>query len=548
MGKRRYGERQRSRSKERKRSPSKERKRSRHDSGSLSFRSRSRSHHAKRHRVRDRHRHSNVHRNHSPDNNRHDRVPSRATSSTGTYWQYPHSHSYASSEERSSSDTRSTQSSQKESIPSPRSGRPLPHRGGRPPSPVDIINNDGASPRQDAGETPPVEAGDTIVINNDIVLPEDTLQALGEQQQGAEQALELHPIISNRWKSILAKGLDKTEKAVLLDKHSLPGNLTTLKAPIVNDEVLRAIPPNTQNKDKFQQNNQNQLGKGISAIGAAINILLTNNEIDKENKNAVIALLSESGKILTDVHYNISLTRRALITPTVNKTIGDISKTVPVEELLFGADLTERIKRAKDVEKSIGDIRQKSESSSHMVKKARPVGVQEGTKTTEGPTPPTIRAESQLSEVPDKVQVKNELDCKKAKYGTFNQHRSALSLILPVDIGKNLLVRRFLRAVARLRPPRPKYNLTWDPSIVLNNIRRLGRNDDLPLFRLSRKLSILLALATGQRIQTLSLIKVENISFTEEGSRIYIPDRIKTTGVKSFQPCLELPIFQENEI
>ncbi|KAJ8967762.1 hypothetical protein NQ314_002645, partial [Rhamnusium bicolor] len=525
MGKRRYGERQRSRSKERKRSPSKERTRSRHDSGSLSFRSRSRSHHAKRHRVRDRHRHSNVHRNHSPDNNRHDRVPSRATSSTGTYWQYPHSHSYASSEERSSSDTRSTQSSQEESIPSPRSGRPLPHRGGRPlphrggrpPSPVDIINNDGASPRQDAGESPPVEAGDTIVINNDVVLPEDTLQALGEQQQGAEQALELHPIISNRWKSILAKGLDKTEKAVLLDKHSLPGNLTTLKAPIVNDEVLKAIPPNTENKDKFQQNNQNQLGK-------------------------------ESGKILTDVHYNISLTKRALITPTVNKTIGDISKTVPVEELLFGADLTERIKRAKAVEKSIGDIRQKSESSSHMVKKARPVGVQEGTKTTEGPTPPTIRAESQLSEVPDKVQVKNELDCKKAKYGTFNQHRSALSLILPVDIGKNLLVRRFLRAVARLRPPRPKYNLTWDPSIVLNNIRRLGRNDDLPLFRLSRKLAILLALATGQRIQTLSLIKVENISFTEEGSRIYIPDRIKTTGVKSFQPCLELPIFQENEI
>ncbi|KAJ8958367.1 hypothetical protein NQ314_006428, partial [Rhamnusium bicolor] len=438
------------------------------------------------------------------------------TDTTRTYWQYPHSHSYASSEERSSSDTRS--------------GRPLPHRGGRPTSPVDIINNDGASPRQDAGETTPVEAGDTIVINNDVVLPEDTLQALGEQQ-GAEQALELHPIISNRWKSILAKGLDKTEKAVLLDKHSLPGNLTTLKVPIVNNEVLKAIPPNTQNKDKFQQNNQNQLGKGISAIGAAINILLTNNEIDKENKNAVIALLSESGKILTDVHYNISLTRRALITPTVNKTIGDISKTVPVEELLFGADLTERIKRTKAIEKSVGDIRQKSESSSHMVKKATPVGVQEGTKTTEGPTPPTIRAESQLSEVPDKVQVK-------------------IGLIIDFAYRhwKKLLVRRFLRAVARLRPPRPKYNLTWGPSIVLNNIRRLDRNDDLPLFRLSRKLAILLALATGQRIQTLSLIKVENISFTVEGSRIHIPDRIKTTGVKSFQPCLELPIFQENEI
>lgn len=154
--------------------------------------------------------------------------------------------------------------------------------------------------------------------------------------------------------------------------------------------------------------------------------------------------------------------------------------------------------------------------------------------------------EAGVPEVLDFMQ--NELDFKKAKYGTFNQHRSALSLILPNDIGKNLLIRRFLRAVARLRPPRPRYNITWDPNVVLDNIRRLDQNEDLPLIRLSRKLAILLALATGQRIQTLSLIKVENIIFTEEGSRIYIPDRIKTTKVKSFQPCLELPIFHERRI
>lgn len=144
--------------------------------------------------------------------------------------------------------------------------------------------------------------------------------------------------------------------------------------------------------------------------------------------------------------------------------------------------------------------------------------------------------------------MQNELDHKIHKYGTFNQHRSALSLILPIDIGKNLLVRRFLKAVARLRPTKPKYDTTWDTNLVLNNIKKLGENEDLPLLRLSGKLAILLALATGQRIQTLSLIRVENIIFSEEGSRIYIPDRIKTTGVKSYQPCLELPNFPEKEI
>lgn len=355
MGKRRHRERQRSRSRER--------KRRKYDSISRSFRSGSRRDSVARYRQGKTEREGN--RYHSSANSRHGRDLS--TSRAGTYYSaHSHPDSYVGSEERSSSETMSTQvSSQGGSTPSPRSGRLLPNRGGRPPSPVDImINNEEEPSRQQAGERSPLE-GETIIINNDVVLPEDTLQALGEQQQGTEKVLQLHPVIKNRWKSILANGLDKAEKVILLDKHLPPGNLATLKAPIVNDEVLKAIPPNTQNKDKFQQNNQNQLGRGITALGAGINILLTNNDIDK---NSVLTLLSESGKILTDVHFHMSLTRRALITPTVNKTIGDISKTAPVEELLFGADLTERIKMAKAVEKSIGDIRQKPETSSRTVK------------------------------------------------------------------------------------------------------------------------------------------------------------------------------------
>lgn len=51
---------------------------------------------------------------------------------------------------------------------------------------------------------------------------------------------------------------------------------------------------------------------------------------------------------------------------------------------------------------------------------------------------------------------------------------------------------------------------------------------------------------TDHRIQTLSLIKIDNIVMTESKIRILIPDRIKTSKRGACQPLLELPFFEEN--
>ncbi|XP_044749614.1 uncharacterized protein LOC123310229 [Coccinella septempunctata] len=59
------------------------------------------------------------------------------------------------------------------------------------------------------------------------------------------------------------------------------------------------------------------------------------------------------------------------------------------------------------------------------------------------------------------------------------------------------------------------------------------------------KLVTLLALASGQRMQTLSLIKCSNIQETEEGIKIFIPDHTKTSGPGRFQPFINLPYFKE---
>lgn len=135
------------------------------------------------------------------------------------------------------------------------------------------------------------------------------------------------------------------------------------------------------------------------------------------------------------------------------------------------------------------------------------------------------------------------LDTKNHRYGTFNSHRSALSLILPNEVGSDLLTKRFLRGISRKRPTEPKYDSTWDPSVVLQYLKN---SKDQSLKFLSQKLATLLALTTGGRLQTISLIKLSNISEKEHEIQIFITDIIKTSLVTGKHPCLHIPFFVSN--
>lgn len=134
---------------------------------------------------------------------------------------------------------------------------------------------------------------------------------------------------------------------------------------------------------------------------------------------------------------------------------------------------------------------------------------------------------------------------KGASFGTLNSYRSAIAQILGPNIAQDIRTKRFFKGISHLRPSKPRYQNTWDPSLVLDFCRS-KKNEDLSLEDLSHKLSILLALASGQRVQTLALIKLENISRSCKGIEIKIPDRVKTSGINKFQPLISLP-FMPND-
>ena len=132
----------------------------------------------------------------------------------------------------------------------------------------------------------------------------------------------------------------------------------------------------------------------------------------------------------------------------------------------------------------------------------------------------------------------------KYKYGTLNSHRSALSLILPFNLGTDPTIKRFMKGMSRLRPAKPRYANTWDPLKLLLYIEGLPINN-LTLLQLSQKLVTLLALITGGRLQTLSLIRLSNLTENQQAIQINISDPNKTSGVNREQPTLHIPFYKE---
>ena len=99
-----------------------------------------------------------------------------------------------------------------------------------------------------------------------------------------------------------------------------------------------------------------------------------------------------------------------------------------------------------------------------------------------------------------------------ATCGTLNTARSAVSLVSTKDLSTSRPIRRSLRGVFRLRPPKPRYEHTWEVGAVLRKIETSWPLEEPSLQKLSTRITLLLALCTAQRVQTLHSISVDYIS------------------------------------
>nr|CAH7749579.1 unnamed protein product [Callosobruchus chinensis] len=124
---------------------------------------------------------------------------------------------------------------------------------------------------------------------------------------------------------------------------------------------------------------------------------------------------------------------------------------------------------------------------------------------------------------------------KGASYSSLNSYRSAIAQIAGPNLAQDFRMQRFFKGTYMLRPSLPKYEHTWDPCVVLNCLKQL-KHAEISLEDLTHKCVTLLALATGQRLQTLALIEISNIHVSEDAIRITVPKRIRTSAKNKPQP------------
>ena len=95
-----------------------------------------------------------------------------------------------------------------------------------------------------------------------------------------------------------------------------------------------------------------------------------------------------------------------------------------------------------------------------------------------------------------------------ASYSTINLARSSISKFHVgfngTPAGQHQIVCNAVKAVFRLRPPLPKYNVTYDVTIVLDYLKSLPPNPQLPLKLLTYKALFLLIVSSISRVNSVS--------------------------------------------
>ena len=134
-----------------------------------------------------------------------------------------------------------------------------------------------------------------------------------------------------------------------------------------------------------------------------------------------------------------------------------------------------------------------------------------------------------------------------AKYSTIHSARSAMSAFTPTQqemtFGKDPLVSRVVKGMFRERPRIPRKVVVYDTNKVIRHFSNMPRNKDLMLEQLTKKLTTLLCILSGQRSQTLSKLYIDHMHKDDNIFTFFIPKMLKSTTPTFHQEPLEFHYF-----
>ena len=115
-----------------------------------------------------------------------------------------------------------------------------------------------------------------------------------------------------------------------------------------------------------------------------------------------------------------------------------------------------------------------------------------------------------------------------------------------VCVGKHPRVCELLAGIAKERPPKARYNETWDVSDVIGYLKSRGPNEVISLKDLSLKLTMILALTSLSRGMEIHLLSLDRMNFFNDRMEFTIDDVLKHSKQgKPNAPCVFFA-FQED--
>lgn len=182
------------------------------------------------------------------------------------------------------------------------------------------------------------------------------LQILGEDPSSKRpKTFQFHPGLASRWNAWIASGLEKDDRINLLKSYSREGNCS-LEPPVLNPEISSSLNDASLKRDRHFVDSQCLIGSALSALGSAITMLLYDKK-EVVDRDDLLRLLCDTGKLMTQLHHKESLARKAYILPNLEKKAKTVLAKTETDKFLFGENLSEKLKSARALEKTALDLK-----------------------------------------------------------------------------------------------------------------------------------------------------------------------------------------------
>lgn len=111
------------------------------------------------------------------------------------------------------------------------------------------------------------------------------------------------------------------------------------------------------------------MGAALVAIGLTLTTVLEKPE--EVNRDELVKQLSDAGKLLSDLHCQLSTARRSFVIPVVDKSYKTVLEESKVDTYLFGEKLATKMKEAKVLKKT-GEELSSKKTGKNQKEKSQP--------------------------------------------------------------------------------------------------------------------------------------------------------------------------------